>query len=326
MVRSTIGGRARRAVAGWALVACLAAATPASALSISGPADFTGPTDVRVSLSAGDPAGPVSLWDGAELLGSLQPTDGVAVFGAVSLPAGPRVLSAKAGEGEARVTVAKPVYSWSAPGSPTWVSPGAKAVYSPCTVKLYVGSSTATITLSVNGHRVRTLACRPGGLVTFPGVKLTSRRPTLSVQQVSRSGETATYTRVATRYQFPYSTCIIIDKSEFRLYWVRDQQLVKKYPIAHGKHNWTPIGVWRVLAKYKTYAKGIYGPRKMRMFRRVGSPGHYRYVFTAYGIHGTNQPWVIGTMASHGCIRMYNHDVLELWPQVPIGTFVITRR
>jgi lipoprotein-anchoring transpeptidase ErfK/SrfK len=64
----------------------------------------------------------------------------------------------------------------------------------------------------------------------------------------------------------------------------------------------------------------------MRMFRRVGKRGRYRYVYTKYGIHGTNQPWVIGTQASHGCIRMYNRDVLQLWPQVRIGTFVVTRK
>ena len=65
----------------------------------------------------------------------------------------------------------------------------------------------------------------------------------------------------------------------------------------------------------------MYGPRKMRLFRLRGG----RYVFTRYGIHGTNQPWVIGTKASHGCIRMYNRDVLELFPQVPMGTMVYTR-
>jgi len=117
----------------------------------------------------------------------------------------------------------------------------------------------------------------------------------------------------------------VIDKSEYRLYWVKNQQLIKSYKIAHGRHNWTPVATWKILAKYKTSPKGIYGPRKMRMFRRVGRSGHYRYVFTAYGIHGTNQPWVIGTQASHGCIRMYNRDVLELWPQVRLGTYVVTR-
>jgi len=327
MDRNVMARRARRVVAGWALVVCLAIAAPASALTISAPADFGGPTEVRVALSADDPSGPVSLWDGAELLGSLQPTDGVALFADVSLPEGPRILRATvAGEGGSEASTETAVYSWSTPGAPRWVSPGSKAVVSPCTVKLYAGSSTVTITLSVDGRRVRTLACRPGALVTFARVKLTSRRSVLTVLETNRFGETASYVRTANRYQFPYATCIIIDKSQFRLYWIKDQQLVKRYPIAHGRHNWTPVGVWRVLAKYRTSPKGIYGPRKMRMFRRVGTPGHYRYVFTAYGIHGTNQPWVIGTMASHGCIRMYNRDVLELWPQVRIGTFVITRR
>jgi N-acetyl-anhydromuramyl-L-alanine amidase AmpD len=39
-----------------------------------------------------------------------------------------------------------------------------------------------------------------------------------------------------------------------------------------------------------------------------------------YGIHGTNKPWSIGQFASHGCIRMRNKDVEELFEWVPIGT------
>ena len=41
-----------------------------------------------------------------------------------------------------------------------------------------------------------------------------------------------------------------------------------------------------------------------------------------YGIHGTNNPASIGTMASLGCVRMYNRDVEELFPQVSVGTTV----
>ncbi|TLM88631.1 MAG: L,D-transpeptidase [Actinobacteria bacterium] len=119
---------------------------------------------------------------------------------------------------------------------------------------------------------------------------------------------------------------MVIDKSEFRLYWVRDGMLVKTYPIAHGrKAGWTPSRTWRIDAKYHTAPGSVYGPRKMRLFKQVRTAAGYRYVRTAYGVHGTNQPWVIGTMASHGCIRMYNRDVLELFPQVPMGTMVVTR-
>lgn len=43
---------------------------------------------------------------------------------------------------------------------------------------------------------------------------------------------------------------------------------------------------------------------------------------TTYRIHGTDAPWTIGTAASKGCIRMFNEDVLHLYPLVPIGTRV----
>jgi hypothetical protein len=41
-----------------------------------------------------------------------------------------------------------------------------------------------------------------------------------------------------------------------------------------------------------------------------------------YRIHGTDAPWTIGTSASAGCIRLYNEDVLDLYPRVKIGTKV----
>ncbi len=125
-----------------------------------------------------------------------------------------------------------------------------------------------------------------------------------------------------TPFKYPWKTYIVIDKSEFRLYWVKNKKLVKVYPVAHGKQGWsTPERVWRIDAKYKTSPGSVYGPRKMRMFKRVGK----RFVFSNYAIHGTNQEWVIGTRASHGCIRMYNKDVRELFPKVPLGTMVVTR-
>jgi lipoprotein-anchoring transpeptidase ErfK/SrfK len=314
-----------RVAAGWVLAVCLAWATPAAALSIAVAPDLTGPADISVTLSPGDPVGPVLLWDDDVRLRSLTATGGVVLFDDVSLPAGAHVLRASLRSGAGSVASTETgVYSWSAPEAPTWDVPGSKAVISPCTVSVHAGASTATLTLGVNGKVVGTAPCRPGQLLIFKGVKLTSHISSVTVTEESKTGESAGYSRTVTRYAFPYSTCIIIDKSEFRLYWVKNQQLIAKYPIAHGRHNWTPVGVWKVGAKYRT--SGIYGPRKMRMFRRVGRRGHYRYVYTRYGIHGTNQPWVIGTMASHGCIRMYNHDVLKLWPQVRIGTFVVTRR
>lgn len=44
---------------------------------------------------------------------------------------------------------------------------------------------------------------------------------------------------------------------------------------------------------------------------------------TLYRIHGTDAPWTIGQAVSKGCIRMYNDDVLHLYPKVPVGTPVL---
>jgi lipoprotein-anchoring transpeptidase ErfK/SrfK len=41
--------------------------------------------------------------------------------------------------------------------------------------------------------------------------------------------------------------------------------------------------------------------------------------YKGYGIHGTNHPESVGHAASHGCIRMRNHDVEELFPLVRVG-------
>jgi lipoprotein-anchoring transpeptidase ErfK/SrfK len=42
-----------------------------------------------------------------------------------------------------------------------------------------------------------------------------------------------------------------------------------------------------------------------------------------YAIHGTNDPASIGGFVSHGCIRMHNEDVLDLYQRAPIGSNVI---
>jgi len=43
-----------------------------------------------------------------------------------------------------------------------------------------------------------------------------------------------------------------------------------------------------------------------------------RYIY----IHGTNQENLIGTPASHGCVRMRNSDIVELFDLVPEGAIV----
>jgi lipoprotein-anchoring transpeptidase ErfK/SrfK len=44
---------------------------------------------------------------------------------------------------------------------------------------------------------------------------------------------------------------------------------------------------------------------------------------TLYRIHGTNEPWTIGTNVSSGCIRLTNEDIVDLYNRTPIGAKVI---
>lgn len=41
-----------------------------------------------------------------------------------------------------------------------------------------------------------------------------------------------------------------------------------------------------------------------------------RYIY----IHGTNQEHLIGTPSSHGCIRLRNGDMIDLFGRIPVGT------
>lgn len=105
---------------------------------------------------------------------------------------------------------------------------------------------------------------------------------------------------------------IVIDKSKRKLYLYNDKEIYKEYPVAVGKAETpTPVGEWKIVSK------GIWGGGFGTRWMGLNVP------WGKYGIHGTNKPYSIGTYASHGCIRMFNRDVEELYSLVDIGTPVI---
>lgn len=296
----------------------------ADALSIAVPrADVLDSVAVTVTLDPDDATGTVSFVAagaarGAKRLGSGESTS----FGPVRLPYGTHELKALLQTADG-MSYSEPVTVrvWQQPVPPVLVSPRGSWVAKRAPIVVKAGPGTATIRLRLNGRTIKTVSAKPGAVVNLGTVEFAKGTNRIELT-ASNPVASATGTFSIRRLEYPWATCIIIDKSDFRLYWIKNGTLVKSYPIAHGKRSTpTPSRVWRIDAKYRTDPRGVYGPRKMRLFKKVGSS----YVYTAYGIHGTNQPWVIGTMASHGCIRMYNRDILELWPQVPLRTMVLTR-
>lgn len=105
---------------------------------------------------------------------------------------------------------------------------------------------------------------------------------------------------------------IKIDVAKRRLFLYHDKALVKEYPVAVGKSSTpTPLGEWKIVQKSLNWGNG-FGTRWMGLNVPWG----------IFGIHGTNKPGSIGTFASHGCIRMLNSHVEDLYPRVSEGTTV----
>lgn len=67
--------------------------------------------------------------------------------------------------------------------------------------------------------------------------------------------------------------------------------------------------------------------RKMEEPKRVVPPGpdnplgdyRIRLDFDLYAIHGTNDPWTVGRLTTHGCVRLYPEDIRNLYPMVDRG-------
>jgi hypothetical protein len=114
----------------------------------------------------------------------------------------------------------------------------------------------------------------------------------------------------------PPDMLIIIDADTQGLSLYEDGVRVKWYAVAVGTSKTpSPLGVWKIAIKQRGWGDG-FGTRWMGLNCPWGT----------YGIHGTNKPGSIGKYASHGCVRMMNRDVEDLYARVSVGTTVIIER
>ena len=165
---------------------------------------------------------------------------------------------------------------------------------------------------------------------------------------------------LAEKYPSYYANGVfVVDDSEQRMYWYKNDKLVQKFTIstaANGlgnkpESNTTPAGAHRISTKIgknaargavfdklqntgeiaKIYTKPNYSATALalsRILRLDGlEPGKNKggSVDTfnrAIYFHGTNKEGNLGKRASHGCIRMKNDEVIELFGQVSVDTLV----
>jgi lipoprotein-anchoring transpeptidase ErfK/SrfK len=136
---------------------------------------------------------------------------------------------------------------------------------------------------------------------------------------------------------------IVIDPRQKFLYLVETPTTARRYGIAVGREGlqwkgtavigtkrewprWIPTKdmIKREPAHYARYENGMDGG--------PGNPLGARALYLTQGnkdtyirIHGTTQPWTIGSSASNGCFRMVNEHVIDLYSRVDVGTEVVVR-
>ncbi len=131
---------------------------------------------------------------------------------------------------------------------------------------------------------------------------------------------------------------VVVRTNERRLYYVLGDGKAIRYPVGVGRAGMGWSGTVSIDGKF---VRPAWSPPdmikrenpKMPNIIPSGSPanpmGEAAITLSGggqYAIHGTNNPGSIGRFVSHGCIRMYNSDVMDLYNRVSLGTPVVVLR
>jgi lipoprotein-anchoring transpeptidase ErfK/SrfK len=127
---------------------------------------------------------------------------------------------------------------------------------------------------------------------------------------------------------------IVVKTNERRLYYVVGDGKAVRYPVGVGRAGMAWAGSTFIDGKY--IKPGWSAPDSIRKdYARLpqvvpgGSPSNpmgaaaMTLAGGEYAIHGTNNPGSVGHFVSHGCIRMYNNDIMDLYHRVGFGTRVV---
>jgi lipoprotein-anchoring transpeptidase ErfK/SrfK len=129
-----------------------------------------------------------------------------------------------------------------------------------------------------------------------------------------------------------YPAVLILHRSSFTLSLYKNLKLAKTYTVAVGMQGLeTPAGLYHIQNKAVnpawTEPNSSWVPAADRgKVVPGGSPenplkARWLGIFNGAGIHGIDpsEYGTIGHAASHGCVRMRIPDVIDLYPQVPVG-------
>jgi len=151
--------------------------------------------------------------------------------------------------------------------------------------------------------------------------------PQVSLAVEQPVGTTNSSSNVVTPDVVTQLTRLEISLSRRKVTLYRENTPIKSYPVAVGRAGWeTPKGNFQVMQM-------LQNPKWINPLTDEAIPGgdpenplgRYWIGFWTngknwIGLHGTPTPSSVGRAASHGCVRMYNKDIEELFAQVSVGT------
>jgi lipoprotein-anchoring transpeptidase ErfK/SrfK len=130
---------------------------------------------------------------------------------------------------------------------------------------------------------------------------------------------------------------LVVDAKNYHLYLLREGGQAIRYGVGVGREGFGWSGNAHVgrVAEWPAWVP----PKEMRLRQPelpermaggydnpLGARALYLYEGnkdTLYRIHGTAEPWTIGTNVSSGCIRLLNEEIADLYLRTPVGTKVV---
>jgi lipoprotein-anchoring transpeptidase ErfK/SrfK len=103
----------------------------------------------------------------------------------------------------------------------------------------------------------------------------------------------------------------------------RGKSVAERDPVGVGRRavTPTPFGLYYITELLKQPdPTGIYGPYAFGLSAYSDVLHEFAGGNGEIGLHGTNEPWAVGTDVSHGCIRFYNSVITRLARELPLGT------
>jgi L,D-transpeptidase ErfK/SrfK len=142
----------------------------------------------------------------------------------------------------------------------------------------------------------------------------------------------------------PRGSVLVVNIPDHRLYRYAKGKLAASYPVGLGESfdetdeqepkKWqTPVGAYRIEEK-RAHPVWNIPPSIQAELKKKGKPvkeqvlpgkdnplGDYYIGLSAwgYGIHGTIAPWSVGRYSTHGCMRLRNTAIKDVFEHVKVG-------